>query len=333
MSRRFTFRRPFDVALRQAVSSKQRATVLYSEAYINEASGAITNGDDTTTSTVVNVTVASLNRTEFADVVTATTENTTIANLSVVNTDDSVSTTVANVTAAQASITEQSDTANSTTTITVLVSGSVTEAADTASASTTNVTVATSAITETLDLMVSTVINLTYASGTVTEKADTTKFKGWADGIDVTGRLDDGAASISAQMLIDAGLGTAPSAAQAWPIYISSEPEKPDNCIVIFDTAAVDQGRYMKGGKRVERKGFQFLVRSADYETGYLKAHALAVALDESIRNTTVTIGPTTYDIAAFSRTSGVLHLGRDKDNSRREHFSINATASINQVV
>lgn len=333
MGRRFTFRRPFDFALRETVATKQRTTTLFTEAYINEASGAIVNADDTVTSTVVNTTVASLVRTEFEDVLTATVTNVTAAQLAVTSTDDTVTATTKNVTAAQGAITEQPDSVATTVIIRVLVTGAITETSDTATSTTTNVTTATAAIDEAGDTLLSTVINTTYATGAITEKADTNKIKGWAEGIDVTGRLDDGAATIATTLLIDLGIGTSATASEAWPVFISSEPEKPDNCITVLDTPGEDQGRYMMGGKRVERKGFQFVVRAKDYETGWLKAHALAVLLDEEIQNTTVTIGATDYNIAAFKRTSQVLHVGRDKPASGREIFTINATASINQVI
>ena len=85
-------------------------------------------------------------------------------------------------------------------------------------------------------------------------------------------------------------------------------------------------------GQRQEHPGFQIGVRAANHQTGYVKAKAIAIALDEDVKYTGVTVSATTYIVYAVSRSSDVLALGKETPNSKRDLFTINATASLRQT-
>lgn len=136
------------------------------------------------------------------------------------------------------------------------------------------------------------------------------------------------------KMLVDAGLGTEPSAAGAWPVYGISEPSEPDNVITVYDTAGRDRGRTFDG-ERQEQNGFQIRVRASSHVEGYARARALAMALDALYRVTvTVTDGPApaTYLVHSMNRTGDVLVVGKEIPITHRHLFTINGMTTIRQV-
>ena len=145
----------------------------------------------------------------------------------------------------------------------------------------------------------------------------------------MSGALTHSPADIVRTRLIELTLGTNPASNTAWPIFVSSEPDTPDNCITIYDTLGRDQGRVMWTGERQEMHGIQVRIRSQTHALGYTKARAIAVALDESIESDLVTIDATDYCLHSITRTSDVLALGLQKPASRRYLFTVNALVSV----
>jgi len=146
----------------------------------------------------------------------------------------------------------------------------------------------------------------------------------------MAGSLAHSPADILRYSLIALGLGADPTAVSpTWPIYVGAEPNVPDNVITLYDTEGRSDGRMNPTGERAEHHGIQVRVRAINHTTGYAKARAIAVALDESIVLTTVTISGTTYLIHAVSRTSDVIPLGKDVSTSKRSLFTINALAAL----
>lgn len=147
-------------------------------------------------------------------------------------------------------------------------------------------------------------------------------------------------AQVLQKLLIDFSFGfdgtvTSPP---AWSCYASSEPDSPDNCITVYDTAGKTFGREQILGDTLEHYGLQFKVRSSVYDVGWLKAHALAQLLDESVRLNTVTVpasanaAEATYVVFSVNRTGPILPLGKDTPGSKRNVFTVNATAAIRRV-
>jgi len=147
----------------------------------------------------------------------------------------------------------------------------------------------------------------------------------------MSGHLEESPADIIRQLLVDLSLGTEPSADGSWPIHSTQEPDQPDDCITVYDTEGTQDGRSMIDGERFIHFGFQVRVRHAKHETGYHKADDIAMALDKTVYQNTVTIGANTYLVHAVSRKSGPLALGREPGTGR-VLFTINAVASIRQT-
>ncbi len=139
-------------------------------------------------------------------------------------------------------------------------------------------------------------------------------------------------ADILRYALIAASGGTIPSANGSWPIYVSSEPDSPDNCITIYDVAGKKQGRLQVNGRMVEFPGIQVRVRSYDHATGKTRAAVIENILDTIIRRTLVTISASNYIIHAFSRTSQTLDIGKVVNDSKRHLFTLNGMITVTQL-
>lgn len=129
--------------------------------------------------------------------------------------------------------------------------------------------------------------------------------------------------------MIGLSLGSDPNSNAAWPVYVSNEPSYPDNCITLYDTMPRLDGRTQIDGKVHQHYGFQLRVRGSSHTAGYVKADALADALNQSIYHNTVTISGSQYCVQTISRVSGVIALGRDAPTSQRYLFTANFSAYI----
>jgi len=132
-------------------------------------------------------------------------------------------------------------------------------------------------------------------------------------------------------LLVSLSLGTDPENGLAWPIHVSSEPDAPDDLIVVYDTAGITNGRIQRSGETVEHKGVMVQVRGTDHPTAWAKAEAVNTALDESVRNSEVTIGSEVYVVYSVTRHSGPISLGREP-STNRFLFSINAVVALRQT-
>lgn len=141
--------------------------------------------------------------------------------------------------------------------------------------------------------------------------------------------LSHSPADIIAQMLVDLNLGTNPTAGGAWPVYVSNEPDKPDNCITVYDTVGQGDGRFMVSGHSPEHYGFQVRVRATDHTTGYAKADAIKTALEETAYEETIHIGNSTYLVYSVSKATPVNVLGKQAGVSKRNLFTVNGLVVI----
>ena len=141
-------------------------------------------------------------------------------------------------------------------------------------------------------------------------------------------------ADIVAQLLIDLGLGTDPTTNGTWPIYVGREPTIPDNCITVYDTAGVDDGRSMIDGETWNHYGFQVRVRSVDHRTGWVKADTISSTMAMNVLRTSTTITDsdgtkTNYRIQCIARIGDTLKLGKEVPTSKRDIFTVNATMTL----
>lgn len=148
----------------------------------------------------------------------------------------------------------------------------------------------------------------------------------------MSGSLTHSPANIIRYLLISEGLGTLPTDSGSWPVYYSNEPGTPDSVITLYDTAGRIDGHSQIDGRVIEHHGIQVRVRCANPENGYAKARAIAVALDEDVSFSGVTISTSTYTVYAVTRSSDVLSLGKETPTSKRNLFTVNATVALRQT-
>lgn len=139
-------------------------------------------------------------------------------------------------------------------------------------------------------------------------------------------------AEIIAQVIIDLGSATDGSLNQSWPIYDNVEPNDPDNCLTVYDTAGTPDGRYMVGGIADLHHGVQVRVRSYDHSPGYAKAMEIR-ALFEPLLNKQVSLGSSLYLIECINKIGDVLPLGQDVPDSKRRAFTINVVTPITRLI
>ena len=135
-------------------------------------------------------------------------------------------------------------------------------------------------------------------------------------------------ADVIRKLLIDLSLGTQPSANADWPVYCASEPSFPDNCITVYDTEGMSDGRSMVDGEVWGHNGFQIRIRAVSHTVGWLKADSIWVALSLVQRVTVTPAVDTSYLIPCIAGIGDVLVLGKDMNSSRRL-FTINATTPL----
>ena len=138
-------------------------------------------------------------------------------------------------------------------------------------------------------------------------------------------------ADIVRRVLIDLGLGVDPPSTP-WPVFASGEPDTPDNCITVYDTAGLDHGRSMIDGELFGHNGVQVRVRSNSHATGWTKADAIQTGMAKSVYQETVTISGQAYLVHAIAKIGDVLTFGKETPTSKRSLFTINALASIKEV-
>lgn len=153
----------------------------------------------------------------------------------------------------------------------------------------------------------------------------------------MAGRLTHSPAQIVRQLLIDLDLGSS-IPAQTWAVHAYVEPDRPDDCITVYDTSMVGDGRIMASGEVQGREGVMIRVRSAPYigsneeHPGWNKANDIAATLDEDVLDDTVTISGVNYTVHSASRVSGPIYVGVDAPDTKRHVFTINPTISVRQV-
>lgn len=147
----------------------------------------------------------------------------------------------------------------------------------------------------------------------------------------MSGSLASSPASIFQQLLVDLSLGTIPTDEGSWPVYAGNLPGETDNSILVTDSENVAQGVHQISGQTQEHHGVKITVRGQTRPTAWTKANAVAVALDGSVRNTTVTVSSIDYIVYAVDRRSGPLAVGKEPETNRYI-YTINVVASLRQT-
>ena len=153
--------------------------------------------------------------------------------------------------------------------------------------------------------------------------------------------MNDSAAAVIRQLLLDLGLGVAASysdnkyTGQAWPVFNDGEPASPDNCITVYETQGQDDGRDMISGEQMTHVGFQIRVRAVDQPTGRPKINTIRTGLSTQVgygligSQRYVTVGSNRYTVWAIAGIGNVITVGKESPSSTRFIFTLNALAAI----
>ena len=148
------------------------------------------------------------------------------------------------------------------------------------------------------------------------------------------GQLLHSPADIFRYLLIQAGYGILPVVGSLtdWPVTADTELDQPDNIIAVTNTQGETYGRIHVTGEQPEHFGIQIKVRSSLSTTGWTKANAIAVGMDQLLSFNSVTIGSNEYHVKQVTRKGSVLSLGREIPSSRRFLFTLNSVVVIHQI-
>ena len=114
---------------------------------------------------------------------------------------------------------------------------------------------------------------------------------------------------IIATMLIEnLSIGTLPTAEGDLPVYVSHEPDKPNECLTVYDTFGIDEIPGMKGDI-VTHHGIQIRVRGRNYNTIWQRMNTVNTAF-AAIDDETVDIDGNDITVNAITSTSSIIPLG-----------------------
>jgi hypothetical protein len=136
-------------------------------------------------------------------------------------------------------------------------------------------------------------------------------------------------ADIIRYLLIAQGIGTLPTSNGLWPIFATTEPPTPDNCITVYNTTPDGYTRVMQGEVR-PKYAFQVRVRAVDDQTGWLKANSIR-ELFTAISYALVNISSSVYRVQAIVGVGNILPIGKEP-TSRREIFTQNSQVILRQI-
>ena len=147
----------------------------------------------------------------------------------------------------------------------------------------------------------------------------------------MTYTLDHSASDVLRQHLLNQGEVDLPSSGGSWPCLLSYLMDGVDinNVIVMYDTNPNLDGRSMEDGEVIFHHGISIMLRSSDYEAGYLKMHSLMTVLSSVVREV-ITMGSTAiYLIQSVANQSGVVYLGVEDGTKRRRLFEMGLLVSV----
>ncbi len=116
-----------------------------------------------------------------------------------------------------------------------------------------------------------------------------------------------------------------------WPTSAYGELDTKDKTITFRDTLGRNDGRTFDGEWQ-EAHGFQVKVRARTPDTAYVKANEIAIAMDQSLLDYSVTFGTpsTTYLVHSVSRDA-LIPLGREPTTSR-SLVTFNGVVWVNKI-
>jgi hypothetical protein len=155
----------------------------------------------------------------------------------------------------------------------------------------------------------------------------------------MSGVLSHSPADVVAALIVSLGGGTDPledaaeQARSSWPVKVSRTPDRPDQVLVVTDTAGRDLARPHPVGRRAQLYGVQIKVRACTHAAGWAKASSLAelLSLGANVYDAQVALGEAAYVVHSVQFTGPALALGAESGTERRL-FTLNALVGIRQL-
>ena len=139
-------------------------------------------------------------------------------------------------------------------------------------------------------------------------------------------QLDHSPAEVVRQLLIDLSLGE-DSQSSDWSVFVGVQPDSPDNCITVYDTTGILDGKVQFTGDTLEQHGVQIKIRARTVPLGRARSNLIGKKLDQDVQRTEVTVDSDDYLVHGVQR-GNILHLGHEPE-SRNRGWSINCTCNI----
>ena len=130
----------------------------------------------------------------------------------------------------------------------------------------------------------------------------------------MTNDMQHSPADIVSRLLVTLGVASVPGDVLSWPAYVSSEPDRPDEVITVYDT----QGT-MEGTAHEELQGhygIQIRVRARTHSSGWARSNLIRQALQNQYQ-TRVVIDDQTYLVQCAARFASVIPMGRARESAR----------------
>jgi len=151
----------------------------------------------------------------------------------------------------------------------------------------------------------------------------------------MSGSLSHAPSQIVRQLLIDLGLGA--DGGSTWPVYAEQEPDSPDACITVYETAGVGRGRFQQSGGVQVLYGIQVRVRAANAQKARTKADDVLYSLTQEVYQDVVAVtddegygtGSSSYTFCNISYRSGPLPVL--DPNSNRGVYTLNMLANLKE--
>lgn len=147
------------------------------------------------------------------------------------------------------------------------------------------------------------------------------------------GLLTHSPADVLRYLLVDHGIGTYPDNPKSdWMIYADNEPDRLDKCITIYNTFGKPLGRSHVDSEFIEMHGIQVRIRASVSSVAFTKARVIAIDLDESTGREVIDIDTSSYCVHSFSRTGGIIPLGKESPTSKRSIYVFNGLLTLRQI-
>lgn len=131
---------------------------------------------------------------------------------------------------------------------------------------------------------------------------------------------------VISNLLVANGHGIFAALGEAWGIFISEQPEIPDNCITVYDNTGANLGKGTNSEAYI-RPGIQIRVRSKTYSEGTAKLSRMNAFFDTVFRSPIYKDEAIIGYLQNVSRLQDYLPLGRDQ--LRRYMFSCNYVLTL----